>query len=60
MTKGNFLSVNANALLWQENFNERIGRAILRKELFSDDETGMLIRLVRYPAGVVNPQHTHP
>lgn len=25
-----------------------------------DEETGMEIRLVRYPAGVINPQHTHP
>jgi quercetin dioxygenase-like cupin family protein len=22
--------------------------------------TGMLVRLVRYPAGVINPAHTHP
>ena len=29
-------------------------------DLFSDPETGMMVRLVRYPAGVINPNHTHP
>jgi quercetin dioxygenase-like cupin family protein len=41
-------------------FNDRIGRTLLRKELFTDPETGVLIRLVRYPLGVINPQHTDP
>ena len=36
------------------------GRALFRKELYTDPETGALIRLVRYPAGVINPRHTHP
>ena len=45
---------------WEERFNERIGRALFRKELYTDPETGMLVRLVRYPAGVINPGHTHP
>jgi quercetin dioxygenase-like cupin family protein len=60
MTNSQFLAVNTNDLAWEEKFNERIGQAILRKELFSDPETGMLVRLVRYPAGVINPRHTHP
>jgi quercetin dioxygenase-like cupin family protein len=55
-----FFSVDTKTLPWQESFNEKIGRALLRKELFSDAETGMLVRLVRYPAGVINPDHTHP
>jgi len=52
--------VDANALPWEERFNEKIGRALYRKNLFTDAETGMEIRLVRYPAGIVNPRHTHP
>jgi quercetin dioxygenase-like cupin family protein len=52
--------VDANAMPWEERFNEKIGRALFRKELFTDPETGMLVRLVRYPAGVINPSHTHP
>jgi quercetin dioxygenase-like cupin family protein len=31
-----------------------------RKELYTDPEAGALVRLVRYPAGVINPRHTHP
>jgi quercetin dioxygenase-like cupin family protein len=26
----------------------------------TDPETGMEVRLVRYPAGTINPLHTHP
>ena len=32
----------------------------MRKDLYTDPETGAEIRLVRYPAGLVNPAHTHP
>jgi quercetin dioxygenase-like cupin family protein len=53
-------AIDAGALPWEERFNERIGRALYRKNLIEDPETGMEIRLVRYPAGVINPRHTHP
>ncbi len=56
----NMVSIDANAIAWEERFNEHVGAAIFRKELFSDPDTGMLVRLVRYPAGVINPRHTHP
>jgi quercetin dioxygenase-like cupin family protein len=55
-----FLAVDTNLLPWEERFSEAIGKAIYRKEFFTDPETGMLVRLVRYPAGVINPAHTHP
>src|SRR4249919_1240603 len=55
-----FFAVDTSTLPWQEDFNDKIGRALFRKELFSDPDTGMLVRLVRYPAGVINPAHTHP
>lgn len=54
------LAIDTNALAWEERFNEKIGRALYRKNLIEDPETGMEVRLVRYPAGVVNPRHTHP
>ena len=57
---GNLVVVDANGIPWAEVFNDKIGRALLRKELFTDPETGVSIRLVRYPAGVINPLHTHP
>lgn len=60
MTDKTFVAVDSQALPWQENFNDKIGRALFRKELFSDPDTGMMVRLVRYPAGVINPTHTHP
>ena len=60
MNRGSFVAIDANQLPWEERFHEKVGKAIYRKELFSDPETGMLVRLVRYPAGVMNPRHTHP
>ena len=57
---GPFIALDTNRLPWDERFNDKIGKPLYRKELFSDPDTGMLIRLVRYPAGVINPSHTHP
>src|SRR3954451_20244785 len=54
------IAVDANALSWQERFNEKLGRTLYRKELATDPDTGMEVRLVRYPAGVINVRHTHP
>ena len=54
------MAVDTAALPWEERFNERIGRALYRKNLVEDADTGMEVRLVRYPAGVINPWHTHP
>ena len=55
-----FLAIDAGAIPWDERYNEHAGGAILRKDLFRDPETGMSVRLVRYPRGVINPAHTHP
>ncbi len=52
--------IDTRALPWEERFNEKIGAALYRKNLIEDPETGMEVRLVRYPAGIVNPLHTHP
>jgi quercetin dioxygenase-like cupin family protein len=60
MTERTLTAVDANALPWEERFNERIGASLFRKNLFTDPETGMEIRLVRYPAGIVNPLYKHP
>ena len=55
-----FQAIDTNKLPWEERFSDKIGHAIYRKEFFSDPDTGMLVRLVKYPAGIVNPAHTHP
>jgi len=44
MTINKLTAVDANSLPWEERFNERIGRALFRKNLFIDPETGMEIR----------------
>jgi len=54
------IAIDANALPWEERFNEKIGKALYRKNLIEDPDTGMEIRLVKYPAGIINPLHTHP
>jgi quercetin dioxygenase-like cupin family protein len=53
------IAIDANSLPWEERFNEKIGRALYRKNLIEDPDTGMEVRLVRYPAGIINPLHTH-
>src|SRR6476660_7007150 len=60
MNPSNLIAFDAQSMPWEERFNERIGRALVRKDLYTDPETGALVRLVRYPAGVINPRHTHP
>lgn len=60
MTERQLTTIDANQIPWEERFNERIGRSLYRKNLFTDTETGMEIRLVKYPAGIINPLHTHP
>ena len=60
MSKSNFIAIDTNEIPWEERFNEKLGRALFRKVLHTDPETGAEIRLVRYPAGVINPMHTHP
>lgn len=52
-------ALDTGSLPWEERFNERIGRALYRKNLIEDPDTGMEVRIVRYPAGVINPLHTH-
>jgi quercetin dioxygenase-like cupin family protein len=60
MPASNLIAINTNDMPWEERFNERIGKSLFRKNLFTDQETGMEIRLVRYPQGIINPAHTHP
>jgi quercetin dioxygenase-like cupin family protein len=54
------IAIDAAALPWEERFNEKLGRVLYRKNLITDPDTGMEVRLVRYPAGVINVRHKHP
>ena len=60
MSADSLIAIDTATLAWEERFNETLGRVILRKNLVTDPETGMEVRLVRYPAGVMNVRHTHP
>jgi quercetin dioxygenase-like cupin family protein len=60
MEQTEMVAVDTNALPWEERYREEIGRATYRKLLMQDPDTGMEVRLVRYPAGLVTPWHTHP
>jgi quercetin dioxygenase-like cupin family protein len=55
-----FFAIDTNQMPWEERPHERLARPVLRKMLYTDPETGGEIRVVRYPAGVINPLHTHP
>ena len=54
------IAIDTNTHPWQERLNEKTGRALYRKPLLQDPDTGMEILVVRYPAGVTIPWHTHP
>ena len=60
MVAGQVHAVNGNDLPWEERFNGPTGRSNYAKDLFSEPETGMEVRMVRYPAGLIVPLHTHP
>ncbi len=51
---------DTNALPWEPRPNEKLGRTLFRKNLIEDPDTGTEVRIVRYPAGVINVSHTHP
>ena len=53
-------AIDANAQPWEERYNEFLGRTLYRKNLVTDPDTGMEVRIVKYPAGVINKLHTHP
>ncbi len=54
------IAIDANALPWEERYSEHLRKTLYRKNLIVDPDTGMEVRLVRYPAGVINKLHTHP
>ena len=60
MEQKGMIAVETDTLPWEERFKEELGRALYRKLLLQDPDTGMEIRMVRYPACVVTPSHTHP
>jgi quercetin dioxygenase-like cupin family protein len=60
MPTSDFVAIDTNQMDWEDRFNEKIGSTLFRKFLLSDPDTGMIVQLVKYPAGLINPNHTHP
>lgn len=55
-----FRAVNQSDLTWNPNQGHQDLVSYFMKPFFADDHTGEITMLVRYPAGQVNPLHTHP
>src|SRR5262245_10715493 len=60
MDRGPYIAIDTHKLPRTESVNEKIGRALVRTTSSSPPETDKWVRLFRYPAGVINPRHTHP
>jgi len=50
---------NTLTMPWEELWNEHLGKKLYRKNLIEDPETGVEIRILRYPRGVINTRHIH-
>ena len=55
-----FTVIDTNTSEWGGRFNPKLGLAAPRLDLHLDRATGAEIRMIRYPKGVLNPNHTHP
>lgn len=55
-----YFALDCNAMPWEARTSPHRSAPIYRKALHTDPETGMFFQVVRYPAGVMNPSHTHP
>jgi quercetin dioxygenase-like cupin family protein len=45
---------------WDVSHNPKLGVDLGRLMLRKDPDSGSEIRMIRYPKGVLNPEHTHP
>jgi quercetin dioxygenase-like cupin family protein len=54
------IQIDTNMMPWKEQYQEALSKAMFVKMLLQDPDTGMMIRMVRYPAGFWNKWHDHP
>ena len=59
MNKEAMIAIDTSTMPWEERYMEALGKSNFRKLLLQDPDTGMEIRLVRYPAGFMTTWHTH-
>ena len=60
MNRLEMIAIDTTSMPWEERYMAAAGKSNFRKLLLQDPDTGMEIRLVRYPAGFTTPWHTHP
>ncbi|MDR0361963.1 MAG: cupin domain-containing protein [Planctomycetota bacterium] len=53
------LKIDTNAMEWEEEYNEAAGKPLFKKDLIADPGTGTSVTITKYPAGFINPTHTH-
>ena len=54
-----FLAIHSNMLTWVRNRNNQHAVTYFMKPLLNDTGSGQRVMLVRYPAGQINPLHSH-
>lgn len=54
------IALDTKTMSWEERYQEALGKSMYLKLLLQDPDTGMMIRMVRYPAGFLNKWHFHP
>jgi quercetin dioxygenase-like cupin family protein len=57
---GDFFAIDTKDMPWEKRENRHLPAPIFRKVLHTDAETGVFFQIVKYPKGVINPDHTHP
>ena len=60
MNQQEMIAIDTTSMPWEERHMAALGKSNFRKLLLQDPDTGMEIRLVRYPTGFVTTWHTHP
>ncbi len=55
-----FDAIDTGTTGWDLNHNPNLRIEMGRLMLWKDPDTGAEIRMIRYPKGVLNPEHTHP
>ncbi|MEI7789576.1 MAG: cupin domain-containing protein [Alphaproteobacteria bacterium] len=51
---------DSTTMPWEERFVPQLGKALFAKAFLEDPDTGVTVRMVKYPAGFMNAWHTHP
>ncbi|WP_416908520.1 MAG: cupin domain-containing protein [Polymorphobacter sp.] len=59
MVTGRIDVVMPSEIDWSEVMMDQIGRPFFIKPLLDEPDTGMSVVMLRYPAGLTNPHHSH-